>query len=93
LRPDTHAAKQLLSKINAGHLKVGGLIPQSFTPREVVQKSWAGLDSTEAAYKAADLLAEYGWLEKEVSASSDPLRRGRHSTRYWIHPKLLKGGA
>jgi putative DNA primase/helicase len=93
VRPDTHAAKQLLSKIKAGNLKVGGAFPQSFTPREVVQKSWAGLDSTEAAYKAADLLADYGWLEKEVTASTDPLRRGRHSTRYWIHPRLLKGGA
>jgi len=93
VRPDTHSAKQLLSKIKAGHLKVGGAILKSFTPREVVQKTWAGLDSTEAAYKAANLLAEYGWLEKEVTASTDPLRRCRHSTRYWIHPKLLKDGA
>ncbi len=93
VRPDTHAAKQLLSKINAGHLKVGGVIPKLFTPREVVQKTWAGLDSTEAVYKAADLLVEYGWLEKEVTASTDPLRRGRNSTRYWIHPSLLKGSA
>lgn len=93
VRPDTHAAKQLLSKIKGGNLKVGGAIPKSFTPREVVQKTWAGLDSTDAVYKAADLLAEYGWLEKEVTASTDPLRRGRHSTRYWINPRLLKGGA
>ena len=93
MRPATHAAKQLLSNINAGHLKVGGAIPKSFTPREVVQKTWAGLDSTEAVYKAADLLVEYGWLEKEVTASTDPLRRGRNSTRYWIHPSLLKGSA
>ncbi|MEK0417838.1 MAG: hypothetical protein RI949_1844, partial [Pseudomonadota bacterium] len=74
VRPDTHAAKLLLSKIKAGQLKVGGVIPQSFTPRELVQKTWAGLDSTDAAYKAADLLAEYGWLEKEVTASNDPFR-------------------
>jgi putative DNA primase/helicase len=93
LRPDTHGAKQLLSKIRGGHLKVDAAIPQSFTPREVVHKNWAGLGSTDAVYKAADLLADYGWLEKEVVTSADVLGRGRRSTRYWIHPGLLKGGA
>jgi putative DNA primase/helicase len=93
VRPDTHGAKQLLSKIRGGHLRVDMAISKWFTPRDVANKGWAGLGSTDAVYKAADLLAEYGWLEKDVVTSKDALGRGRPSVRYWIHPKLLKGGA
>ena len=93
VRPDTHGAKQLLSKIRGGHLRVDMAISKWFTPRDVANKGWAGLGSTDAVYKAADLLAGYGWLEKDVVTSKDALGRGRPSVRYWIHPKLLKGGA
>jgi len=93
VRPDTYGAKQLLDKIRAGKLRdADGVLMEAFTPREVVQKSWSGLGSTEVVNKAADMLAEYGWLEAETVKSPDIRGRGRNSVRYLIHPKLLKGG-
>jgi len=93
VRPDTYVAKQLLDKIGAGKLRdTDGVVMEAFTPREVVHKSWSGLGSTEVVNKAADLLAEYGWLEAEIVKSPDIRGRGRNSVRYLIHPKLLKGG-
>jgi len=91
MRPDTYGAKQLLSKIRCGHLKEDGKILESFLPWKVQGKGWAGLGSSEAVRKAADLLAEYGWLVQEESAAGP--KGGRPSYRYWIHPRLLKDGA
>jgi putative DNA primase/helicase len=83
--------KQLLKRITDGKLFDGdGVAMQSFTPRQVAVKHWSGLSSPDAVRKAADLLVEFGWLEKETVPSSDAMGRGRPSERYWIHPLLLK---
>ncbi len=37
----------------------------SFAPRQVVVKHWAGLDIPDTVRKAADLLADFGWLARE----------------------------
>ena len=69
-----------------------GVLLESFTPRMVATKHWAGLGTPEAVRKAADLLADYGWLRREVVPSGDAMGRGRPSERYAIHPELLNGG-
>ena len=56
-------------------------------------KHWAGLTTPDAVRKAADMLADYGWLARETVQSSDAMGRGRPSDRYLIHPMLLNGGA
>ena len=61
---------------------------------------WAGLTlavvsalplaAQDALPKAADLLADYGWLEREATPSGTA--GGRPSERYVLHPVLVKGG-
>jgi len=65
--PETGAAHALLTKIEGGKLvDSDGVLLESFTPRVVATKHWAGLDTPEAVRKAADLLVDYGWLRREV---------------------------
>jgi putative DNA primase/helicase len=90
--PETTGAKQLLDKIKAGKLCDGdGLLLDSFEPWKVAVKHWAGLATPDAVRKAADLLADYGWLARETVPSG--AKGGRPSDRYLIHPKLLRGKA
>jgi hypothetical protein len=92
--PETTDAATLLSKIRGGRLTdVDGVILDSFTPRQIAAKGWAGLGTPEAVRKAADLLVDYDWLRRDVVPSSDTLGRGRPSDRYTINPAALKGGA
>ena len=92
--PETTDAATLLSKIRSGKLTDGdGVILDSFTPRQIAVKGWAGLGTPEAVRKAADLLADYDWLRRDVVQSGDALGRGRPSDRYTINPAALKGGA
>lgn len=89
--PETAGAKQLLDKIKAGKLCDGeGVILGSFSPRLVAVKHWTGLTTTDAVRKAADLLADYGWLARELVPTGPS--GGRPTERYQIHPVLLKGG-
>jgi putative DNA primase/helicase len=85
--PETSGARTLLDKIKAGKLGAG---VDTFTPRQVAVKHWAGLGTPEAVRKAADLLADYGWLAK-VTSPSGPAG-GRPSECYTPHPSLLAGG-
>jgi putative DNA primase/helicase len=62
----------------------------SFAPREVAVKGWTGLDTSESARKAADLLVDYGWLRKDLTPSG--ATGGRPSERYAINPAAMKGG-
>ena len=65
--PETTDAATLLSRIKAGKLvDRDGVILESFTPRQVALKHWAGLGTPDAVLKAADVLADYGWLRREV---------------------------
>lgn len=90
LVPETAGAHALLAKIKLGKLSDSdGVLWESFTPRLVAVKSWAGLNSVDSVRKAADLLTDYGWLTRE----SVPIGSagGRPSERYLIHPTLLAG--
>ena len=64
---------------------------EAFTPRLVAVKHWAGLGTPDAVRKAADLLADYGWLAREAVPTG--ATGGRPSDRYLIYPMLMKGGA
>ena len=89
--PETTGAKQLLDKIKAGKLAdSNGAQCAAFTPRQVAVKHWAGLGTPDAVRKAAELLADYGWLSREATPSG--AAGGRPSERYVVHPLLLKGG-
>ena len=48
-------------------------------------------DGADAVRKAADLLADYGWLARDAVPTG--VSGGRPSDRFLIHPLLLKGGA
>ncbi len=89
--PETSCAKQLLDKIKASKLcDSDGVLWDSFTPRLVAVKHWAGLGTPDAVRKAADLLVDYGWLAREATPSG--AAGGRPSERYVVHPLLMKGG-
>ena len=91
LVPETTGAHALLAKIKGGRLCDGdGVLWESFTPRLVAVKSWAGLNSVDSVRKAAELLADYGWLARETTPTGSA--GGRPSERYLIHPALLAGG-
>lgn len=91
LIPETTGAHSLLAKIKGGKLCDGdGVLWESFTPRLVAVKSWAGLNSVDSVRKAAELLADYGWLVRETAPAGSA--GGRPSERYLIHPALLAGG-
>lgn len=91
LVPETTGAHALLAKIRAGKLCDGdGVLWKSFTPRLVAVKHWADLGTPDAVRKAAELLADYGWLARETTPTGSA--GGRPSERYLIHPALLAGG-
>ncbi|GAB1387357.1 hypothetical protein MASR1M59_25050 [Melaminivora sp.] len=93
LVPETTGAHALWVKIKTGKLCDGdGVLWESFTPRLVAVKHWAGLGTPDAVRKAAELLADYGWLARDTVQSGDVMGRGRPSERYLIHPALLAGG-
>lgn len=89
-KPEMAAAASLLNKLQAGKLCTpDGEVLETFTPRLVVQKGWTGLSTTDGVKKAAEVLAEYGWLVAEAVQSD--VAGGRPSLRYHVHPKLLSG--
>ena len=91
LIPETTGAHALLVKIKGGKLcDSDGVLWESFTPRLVAVKSWAGLNSVDSVRKAAELLTDYGWLARETAPTGSA--GGRPSERYLIHPALLAGG-
>ena len=89
--PETTDAVTLLSKIRASKLTDGdGALWKSFTPRQIAVKGWAGLGTSDAVRKAADLLADYDWLRRDAMQTG--AAGGRPSDRYTINPAALKGG-
>lgn len=90
--PETAGAQELLKKIKAGKLcDSSGVILEAFTPRLVAVKHWVGLSTPKAVRQAAELLVDYGWLEKESTTPGET--GGRPSDRYILHPTLLGGDA
>lgn len=89
--PETTGAAALLVKIKAGKLAdKDGVILDSFTPRQVAIKHWAGLDTPDAVRKAADVLVDFDWLRGEVVPGG--VTGGRSSDRYTINP-MARGAA
>ena len=89
--PETTDAANLLAKIKGGKLTdASGARLEAFTPRQVVMRGWAGLGTSEAVRKAAELLSEYDWLRHEVTPSG--VAGGRPSERYLVNPAAFKGG-
>ena len=85
--PETTDAVTLLSRIKAGKLTDrDGVILDSFTPRQVAVKHWAGLSTPDAVRKAADVLADYDWLRRDVVPGG--ASGGRPSDRYIINPMV-----
>jgi len=90
--PETTDAATLLSKIRAGKLADSdGVLLESFTPRQIAVKGWAGLGTPDSVRKAAGVLADYDFLRLEHVPSG--ATGGRPSVRYAINPALLKGDA
>lgn len=89
--PETAGARALLTKIKGGKLTDrDGVIADSFTPRQIAVKGWAGLTTPDAVRKAADVLADYDWLRRDVLQAG--VAGGRPSDRYAIHPAMLGSG-
>ena len=89
--PETTGAAALLGKLKAGKLTdKDGVILDSFTPRQVAIKHWAGLDTPDAVRKAADVLADFDWLRREVVPGG--ATGGRSSDRYTVNP-MARGAA
>jgi putative DNA primase/helicase len=86
--PETAGARALLTKIRTGKLTDrDGVILDSFTPRLVAQKCWAGLATPDAVRKAADVLADYDHLRQDVQQTGSA--GGRPSERYSVNPATL----
>ena len=89
--PETTDAVTLLSRIKAGKLvDRDGVIMDSFTPRQVAQKCWAGLGTPNAVRKAAEVLADFDHLRRDVVQSG--AAGGRPSDRFTINP-MTRGAA
>ncbi len=92
--PETAGARTLLQKLTAGKLTDrDGVIVNTFTPREVAIKHWAGLDTPEAVRNGADLLADHDYLRRDVVQAG--AAGGRPSQRYTINPAIftMRGAA
>ena len=86
MTPETTDAVTLLSRIKAGKLvDRDGVILESFTPRQVALKHWAGLGTPDAVRKAADVLTDFDYLRRDVVQSG--AAGGRPSDRYTINPR------
>jgi hypothetical protein len=79
VQPARAAAKTLLTKIRAGHLREN----PAFSVRDVQRAGWAGLGSQDDARAAIEMLCAHDWLwphHYEVN--------GRTYTEYFINPKV-----
>ncbi|MBB6050418.1 DUF3987 domain-containing protein [Armatimonas rosea] len=61
-------------------------LPNPFTVRQVVQKHWAGLSTTDDVERAIGLLEERGWVQTRGVQKAGG---GRPSVQIWINPALL----
>ncbi|MFH0979952.1 MAG: DUF3987 domain-containing protein, partial [Planctomycetota bacterium] len=76
----TSAAHSLARKITSSDLTSG------FTVREVYQKGWSGLGTTEEVGAAVAVLMDLDWLKEDREQNP---AGGRPRVRYWINPKIL----
>jgi hypothetical protein len=80
---DTEAASSLGERLKQS-------LPNPFTVRDVVRKGWGGLSEQREVEKAAGVLTDRGWLYEMEERSDREDGRGRPSTKYYIHPAILK---
>ena len=78
--PQTSGARVILKKVKSMALVDG------FTPREIAQKNWTGLNDVEAVRKALALLVDYDYLRVERTIATSV--GGRSSERYFINPNI-----
>jgi hypothetical protein len=83
LKPGNAAALDLVNHITRRDL------PNPFSAREVYRNEWKGLKNFEQVDSAIVILEAYGCLRTVHNTDTG----GRHSTRYFIHPELLRGKA
>ena len=83
--PETTGAAALMAKIKAGLVKDG------FKLKDVQQKGWSGLTTTDDVRKATAMLVDYDWLRCDVAQSGDAMGRGRPSETFRVNPCLIRG--
>lgn len=77
-RPDIDAAKTLLKRLASGKLD------SAFKARDLYQKGWTGLETSNKAQAAINLLMEYGHLSEE-----EIITGGRPTTQYhWVKTEV-----
>ncbi len=81
--PETAGAVVLQTKIKLG------LVRDNFKLKDVQQKGWAGLATTEDVRKAAEVLEVYDWLRCDVTPAGTA--GGRPSQTYRLNPALVRG--
>ncbi len=77
------AASRLSSKLSQG------LLPESFTVRDVYRKDWSLLDDRPIIEKACEELVSLGWLREKVTPSA-PGQRGK--MEYITNPQVRAHG-
>jgi len=80
--PQMHAAREL-----AGHI-VRGVLPESFSLRDVYKRGWASLDTPEGAAGAVAVLEDAGWVRK-TKAQTTPAG-GRPTAKWVVNPAVKR---
>jgi hypothetical protein len=83
VEPARAAARTLLAKLRAGHLRPTPEKP-AFDIRDVYRNCWSGLTEPDHAQAAVDLLCAHDWLWAHHTTI-----RGRPKTEYLINPRGL----
>jgi putative DNA primase/helicase len=78
---DPEPAQRLAERIKSS-------VPNPFTVREVVQKGWSGLNTTEDVERAVTMLEEHDWVRR-VELPPGP-QGGRPSVEVYINPLVLE---
>ncbi|HEX8198566.1 MAG TPA: DUF3987 domain-containing protein [Pyrinomonadaceae bacterium] len=82
IQPETQLAKSILTKIKQGKLK------SPFTARDIYQKRWTGLHSSEDCRKPLQLLIDHDFV-RESFLNTDPVAGGRPTKIYRAHTSLF----
>lgn len=80
--PEQDAARTLARHLAKGWEATEG----QFTLRDLYRKQWAGLDTTDAARKALEVLQEWEWVR--IATSGEARAAGRPSEVYLRNPRI-----
>ncbi|MHC5544778.1 DUF3987 domain-containing protein, partial [Singulisphaera rosea] len=70
--------------------RISNSLPNPFTVRQVVQKGWSGLSSTDEVERAVSILEEHEWIQREEIPPGPT--GGRSSVIYHINPLAFGEG-